>query len=383
MDLPYDILDMQPLDVDGDRDIDLVVGASGKPGIRVWRNDGSGAFRADEDAPWFAESVPMHALHAADLNGDHIMDLVSIDPDGDLHLWAGRRHGRFSEVTQQAGLDGLRTRALALADLDADGHDDLLLGDDEALWIHFNRGGLRFERNAAYRDARSEWSGEQERGVPVMSIQVADFDNDGKLDVLTQHFKDPEARRVVAHSRQGAQEMLQGSGRSEDAAPPRRETLLEVPDRVRLALWRNEGHGILTDVTVRSGLDALWTQPEAPVVADLDQDGDLDIAYVGPDNRVHLLWSRNEGQNRRVVFDWGSAEQAHRAFGARLDAYAGRRVLQTRAAQGIVSLGIGTLESIDVLRIRWADGAVQNVLDLQGLRLADDESQRLVLQVQP
>jgi hypothetical protein len=384
MELPFDILDMLPLDVDADRDIDLVVGASGKPGIRVWRNDGRGAFREDEDASWFADSVPMHDLHAADLNGDHVQDLVSIDLDDGLHLWGGRQHGRFSEVTHQAGLDGLRARTLALADLDADGLDDLLLGDDDALWIHFNRGSLQFERNAAYRDARSEWSGEQERGVPVTSIQVADFDNDGKLDVLTQHFKDPDARRVVARSGQSAQEMLQHpAGGHEDTAPPHRDSLLDVPDTVRLALWRNEGHGILTDVTVQAGLDAQWTQPRPPVVADLDQDGDLDMACVGPDNRVHLLWSRNEGQNRRVVFDWGSVEQAHRAFGARLDAYAGRRVLQTRAAQGVVSLGIGTLEKIDVLRIRWADGGVQNVLDLQDLRLADDESQRLVLQVQP
>lgn len=384
MELAHDILDMKPLDVDADGDIDLVIGASGKPGIRVWRNDGRGAFRRDEDASWFAETIPMHGIHVADLDGDRIPDLLSLDPEGGLHLWAGRQHGRFSDVTRQSGLDGLRARAVALADLDADGHDDLLLGDDEALWIHFNRGSLQFERTAAYRDARSEWSGEQERGVPVVSIQVADFDNDGKLDVLTQHFKDPEARRVVARSAQSAQEMLQHpEGGREDTAPRSGGALLEVPERVRLALWRNEGHGILTDVTVRAGLDAQWTQPRAPLVADLDQDGDLDMACVGPDHNVHLLWSRNEGQNRRVVFEWGSIEQAHRAYGARIDAYAGRRVLQTRAAQGVVSLGIGTLEDIDVLRLRWSDGSVQNVLDLQGLRLADEASQRLVLQVQP
>ena len=380
-DLQFDILAMSAIDIDADNDIDLLVGASGKPGIRVWRNDGKGKFTRDEEAAWFAETVPMRDIQATDLNGDHIRDLVTINLAGGVHIWAGRRHGGFSEVTQQAGLSGVHARTVATADLDSDGLSDLLIGDDEALWIHINRGNLTFERDAAYRDSRGEWSGEQERGVPVSNIQVADFDNDGKLDVISQHFRDPQAQRVVARPQQGT-----SSGTphlpSEDTAPRRQTELLEVPQEVRLALWRNEGHGILTDVTVRAGLDALRMRPTPPVVADFDQDGDLDLACIGVEDRVLLLWNSSESFNRRVVFQWANANQARLAFAAEIDAYSGRRVLQSTTSQGVRSLGIGTLEHLDVLRIRWSNGTVSNLLDLKGLRAAADQ-QQLVLQVQP
>jgi hypothetical protein len=323
----------------------------------------------------------MRDIHAADLNGDEITDLVTINQAGGVHVWAGRRHGHFSDVTHQAGLDGVRARSLATADLDADGLADLLVGDDEALWIHINRGNMTFERNAAYRDARGEWSGEQERGVPVASIQVVDFDNDGKLDVISQHFRDPQAQRVVARRSHGTS--MEASHRNEDTAPRRQVALLEVPQEVRLALWRNEGHGILTDVTVRAGLDAQRTRPAAPVIADFDLDGDLDLACIGIEDRVLLLWNSSEGLNRRIVFEWGEVVQQHLAFGAQVYAYSGRRVLQSATSQGMCSLGFGTLEHIDVLRISWADGTVKNLFDVNGLRAANGGQQLLVLPLQP
>jgi Flp pilus assembly protein TadD len=379
--LPFEMLALHAMDLDADGDVDLVMCASDKPGLRVWRNDGKGDFSTDEDATWFADALPMRDIHAADLNGDEITDLVTINQAGGVHVWAGRRHGHFSDVTHQAGLDGVRARSLATADLDADGLADLLVGDDEALWIHINRGNMTFERNAAYRDARGEWSGEQERGVPVASIQVVDFDNDGKLDVISQHFRDPQAQRVVARRSHGTS--MEASHRNEDTAPRRQVALLEVPQEVRLALWRNEGHGILTDVTVRAGLDAQRTRPAAPVIADFDLDGDLDLACIGIEDRVLLLWNSSEGLNRRIVFEWGDVVQQHRAFGAQVYAYSGRRVLQSATSQGMCSLGFGTLEHIDVLRISWADGTVKNLFDVNGLRAANGGQQRLVLPLQP
>jgi len=137
---------------------------------------------------------------------------------------------------------------------------------------------------------------------------------------------------------------------------------------VRLALWRNEGHGILTDVTVRAGLDALWMLPSRLVVADLDQDGDLDLACVGAENQVYLLWNRSEATNRRLTCELVDSRRPSRAFGAQVVAYAGRNVAQSAPSAGIVSLGIGTLEQLEVLRIRWADGYVQNILDAESLR---------------
>jgi len=130
-------------------------------------------------------------------------------------------------------------------------------------------------------------------------------------------------------------------------------------------------------------LDALPTRPATPVVADFDQDGDLDLVCIGMEDRVQFLWNSSEGLNRRVVFQWANDQQQRLAYGAHIDAYSGRRVLQSTTSQGVRSLGIGTLQDIDVLRIRWSDGTARNVLDLQLPQAASDEVQRLVIQVQP
>jgi len=161
-----------------------------------------------------------------------------------------------------------------------------------------------------------------------------------------------------------------GTIATEDTAPGGQgRSLLAVPDRVRLAMWRNEGHGILTDVTVRAGLDELWVLPSRPLIADFDQDGDLDLACVGAENQVHLLWNRGEATNRRLVCELVDARRPSRAFGAHVQAYAGRRVMQSAPSSGRVSLGIGTLEQLDVLCVRWADGYVQNILSPERLVL--------------
>ena len=84
---------------------------------------------------------------------------------------------RFEDVTERTGCDSTRwTMALAAADMDGDGWQDLYLANDygpEELFL--NRGGERFERAEKVGLAESSKSG--------MSVALGDFENDGTLGV--------------------------------------------------------------------------------------------------------------------------------------------------------------------------------------------------------
>lgn len=164
-------------DIDGDDDLDLVVTwddpttvtayglyqgtGSDSPRIatRILTNDGNGAF-TDATASMFPTPVSpeffqAHSVALADLDGDDDLDLVLLHAQG-VDAFAGNpqlaRHAlrilenqgnqspRFRDVTSLVlptvpllGRDAYQGRALRVADLDGDGHLDILVGTDAAI----------------------------------------------------------------------------------------------------------------------------------------------------------------------------------------------------------------------------------------------------------
>ncbi|MCA8948568.1 MAG: VCBS repeat-containing protein, partial [Planctomycetes bacterium] len=113
-------------DVDGDGDLDLVLGNYGQQS-RLYRNDGSGVF-VDVTAthlPAIADGTSAVAL--GDVDGDGDLDLVvgesgtNVSP-GQERLLANTGNGVFVDVTaaQMPVLDDV-TYCLALVDVDGDG----------------------------------------------------------------------------------------------------------------------------------------------------------------------------------------------------------------------------------------------------------------------
>ncbi|WP_420629376.1 FG-GAP-like repeat-containing protein [Candidatus Leptofilum sp.] len=185
-------------DNDGDQDIYLVNDEFLFPiGNKLWRNDGPGcAAEGDEDplAHCFTEiaeeagadtRVMGMGLATSDYDNDGDFDFYFSNA-GPMTLLQNQGDGRFHDVAQQAGVEMSQNIAWAATalDYDNDGWQDLYLAvmttaDHQGIAanpLFHNNGDGTFSRV-------SSGSGAGDVG-PTMGIALADFDNDGWVDLL-------------------------------------------------------------------------------------------------------------------------------------------------------------------------------------------------------
>ena len=214
-------------DMDGDGDTDVLVAALDGP-VRWWENtSGDGQTFTEHTV---TEDPEQARAHGADVDGDGDTDVIVLDALADEVSWWRNDDGigqTWARIDVASSVDGMFATA---ADLDHDGDADLLVADrlgDAVVWLENTAGdGTAWTSHAVGTLYRAFWVG------------VADLDGDGRPDVLA-------------------------SSDSADAGSG-------------LFWWRrSEGEG------------AAWTQSaiDAPgsfqrgTVADLDQDGDVDVIH--------------------------------------------------------------------------------------------------------
>jgi hypothetical protein len=208
---------------------------------------------------------------AFDFDNDGWTDAVLLSGDR-IALFRNLGRGHFANVTEAAGLagtmDGVLTSALPF-DYDNDGWRDLFIGSELAQPLLFHNEGGRF--------VRVENSGIQTTERTVSAI-AADFDSDGFADLYLANHDDvywnaPEP-----------------PGGADNAQPDQ--------------LYRNNGDGTFRDATAAAGVGYTgWSL--APVAADYDRDGDVDI-FVGNDfGRDTLYQNDGSGRFEEVASDAG------------------------------------------------------------------------------
>ncbi|HXF95203.1 MAG TPA: VCBS repeat-containing protein, partial [Gemmatimonadales bacterium] len=128
-----------PGDFDADGDLDLFVGSrvvsrryGATPRSYLLENDGTGRFRdaTPERAPALAEAGMVSAASWTDYDADGALDLIVVGEWMPVRVF--RQEGRrLVERTAEAGLSGTNGwwTAVAAADVDGDGREDLLLGN--------------------------------------------------------------------------------------------------------------------------------------------------------------------------------------------------------------------------------------------------------------
>jgi hypothetical protein len=156
-------------DFDEDGQLDAAT-ANFDANVRFWRGNGDGTLA---DPAKFPISANGAAIISDDLNGDGHQDLLTgNDASNNISVLLGNGDGSFADAD---GINAGNTHSIAIVDLDRDGHLDLLAAGYTDGFVRFYRGdgGGGFTSTAGI-----DLGGAHARGVVT-----GDFDEDGRLDL--------------------------------------------------------------------------------------------------------------------------------------------------------------------------------------------------------
>ena len=290
----------------------------------------------------------------------------------DLLVWSARgislyRRGAVPPV--DAGLGGLTgVRFVAAGDFDNDGLMDLCILTADGPLLYRNTGG----RYAPYPASLPQ--GPFERAVWI------DYDHDYDLDLVLLGESSALARN------QGAAGF---ADRTADfpfvAAHSTAALKLRVaPDTKAfdLAVFYSDHAPVL----YRDHLGGQYA-PEpyggsppnaAEVEADFDGDGRLDRARIAPDGTVHLLWNRTRSSARWISVRLEGIKSLKLAQDAEVEIKAGTLYRKQTYAGVPLLFDAASAAAVDVVRITWPNGLVQNeVNQLTNRAHTYQEAQRL------
>ncbi len=205
-------------------------------------------------------------------------------------LYRGNGDGTFVDVTDDAGVEGYGyTLGCAVGDYDNDGDQDLFVAGLRRNILYRNLGDGRFED---VTQAAGLAKPDPKYGT-LWAVAAAffDYNRDGLPDLFVSNYCvwDPRTEPVC------------GPSNSPDYCHPQHY------DGLPNSLFRNNGDGTFTDVSVESGIRAHIGKGMGLGIADFDQDGWLDV-YVANDTVPAFLF-RNQGDGTfvEIAFESGTA----------------------------------------------------------------------------
>jgi hypothetical protein len=321
-------------------------------------------------------------------------------------LFHNEGSGRFVDVSSRSGIDRVTGRypmtAIA-ADFDRDGWPDIYVAADSTAAILYrnNRDGtftdVAIESGAAYSEDGAPQAG--------MGAALADYDGDGRLDVLKTHFADDipalyrnlggmlfedVATRVglAVENRfvqwgagmpdldlDGHPDLMYVTGQ---VYPELEARMPQYPHRGPRVVFRSRAAGSgrrFDNATAESGAGA--TTPHSSRGAsfgDYDNDGDIDVLVMNMNEPPSLLRNDYSGKNSWIAVQLEGTASNRSAIGALVTVSAGGRT----TARAVLSqssyyshddlrahFGLGASRVVDWIEVRWPSGAVRRFTDVK------------------
>ena len=416
-------------DYDNDGYDDLFITAYGQS--RLFHNNGNGTF-TDVTQKAGLSGVNEFSTSAAwvDYDKDGRLDLVvgnyvQWSPEKDLYctmdgknksyctpesykgtsvrLWHNDGGGKFSDVTQKAGLGEPTSKTLGVAvlDYDNDGWPDLLFSNDtQPNKLYHNNGNGTFTEKAVVAGVAFSEDGVARAG---MGVDTFDYDRSGNTSLLITNFSNQMIS--LYHN--------EGKGLFVDEAPQSevgRTSLLTLgfgcfffdydldgwpdifvanghidPDiqkvqaNVKYAelphLFRNLGKGKFAEVTKSAGAEfAAARVGRSAAYADIYNDGRLDILLSTNGGPTHLFRNVATGRaNHSVRLKLAGTKSNRDGIGAvvRVTSQDGAQTQMLRsgssylaASELVLTFGLAQQSKVDAIEIRWPSGQIDKLTNV-------------------
>jgi hypothetical protein len=355
-----------------------------------------------------------------DLKTPHVLpnDLDNAVNGGGVTLWRNTGKGSFVEVTEKAGFAHHTgwTLDVGHGDFNNDGWPDVYLACDYGTdRIFFNNG------DGTFRDATEKSLGFDTR--KGMNAEVADYDNDGWLDVYVTNITDEYMKecnmlwhnngdgtftdvsketgtcdtlwgwgaKFADFDNDGWQDLFAVDGlrsAGEENYIPVLVNMITTPGIdftdvnnwpdignmswsgfQKKKLFRNLGTQTFKEIAAEAGVDNTL-DGRGVAIADFDNDGRLDIYQTNADQPALLYRNATDGVGQWIQLKLIGAKSNRDAVGARITLKLGQQTLirEVSGANGYsgqssarVHFGLGVVTKIDSLEIRWPSGAVEKV----------------------
>lgn len=327
-------------------------------------------------------------------------------------FFENRGNGRFADVSVASGIGSVSDAyglGVIWADYDNDGDQDIYVANDStANFLFQNDGDETFSELALLAGVALSANGSEQAG---MGVDFGDYDNNGLMDLAVTNFSDDYN---ALYRNEGDGLFLDVSYKAGLAEPTWAKLSWGIQfadldldgdldiviadghvypevDRHDFGLryrqpnsaFLNDGDGSFLSAGLPPGaLNAASSRGLA--IGDINNDGALDILIANLDAAPTLLEGRPTGKHWLTV-DLVGTTSNRSAIGARVtvETSAGSQIREVRSGGSYqsqrdlrVHFGLGDVEEVDVLRIRWPNGREQRMERVKSDRIVLVEESR-------
>ncbi len=223
-------------------------------------------------------------------NGANIATLKKDDPKYYNRLFRNDGNGKFTDVTEAAGLKGDGyDMGVAIGDYDNDGHPDIFVLGVHRNTLYHNNGDGTFS-DVTKKAGLDKWNDPQYGPLWAVAAVWVDINRDGFLDLFVVNY---------LQWKYTAQPLCSFRGIADYCHPRYYKGL---PDQ----LFLNNGDGTFTDVSAQWGLRDKVGKGMGAAIADYDLDGKPDL-FVTNDAEYNFLFHNTGSRLEEVAFPAGVA----------------------------------------------------------------------------
>lgn len=375
-------------DYDGDNLNDLAVALDDQ--VLLFRNLGKGQFKDVTAEAGLAPRNRPSGITFVDYDHDGDLDLLltgaGLKPgDAPNVLWRNNGNKTFTEWTEPTGLGGSgKTSAAILTDFNNDRAVDIAVtGDGAAPLLYVNPREGKYPTQALF----------DSKLPPSVGIAVLDYNKDGWMDIAVTHagapgltlWRNVEGPNHIGRRFERVELPLTDATRGWGVTPIDIDNdgwidlaaIVETKAGPRVRVLRNKGDGSFEDVSKALGLDAVALKAPRGLIA-VDGDGAADLIVTQLNAPPVLLRNVGANKNHFVRLDLGGLADNKTALGVKVEIFAGGHWQKWELAGALgyqtqgppqILAGLGDAEGVDLLRILWPTGILQDEIDLPRTRV--------------